>query len=142
MVNNKKAPASVCETRAEAANERGFTMKDYTGFLRKNQGFIYSILPHGEENAVSTRDLIALTGYRTARQLQKQIEAERAAGALILSASTGGYYLPAAGAAGRIELLRYERTLRNRAINTLRTLKAARRALRELEGQLKMGEVD
>lgn len=104
----------------------------------RNQGIIVSLLPQGEQNAISTRALMELAGYATARQLQKAIEAERAAGALILSASTGGYFRPQTGEAGRAEICRYEATLRRRAISTFRTLKTARRALKELSGQMTM----
>jgi hypothetical protein len=52
---------------------------------------------------------------------------------LILSKCThgGGYYLPAS----RAELVAFERTLRRRALGTLRTLRSARQALKIMEGQ-------
>lgn len=96
---------------------------------------IASLLRHGRENAISTAQLVQMTGHRNARQLQKQIEAERAAGALILSSSRGGYYLPGEGAQGRAEILAYKKTLYARAINTFRAAKAARLALKVLDGQ-------
>ncbi len=92
---------------------------------------IESLLPHGEDNAVSTAQLVALAGCGSARQLQKRIEGERAHGALILSSSTGGYFLPA----DQAEIRRYELTLRRRALSTLRTLRAARQALSVMDGQ-------
>ena len=135
MKNEKKPASAQTAPRREEMYQQYYFTTDRGAF----QGKIAALLPRGEVNAVSTADLMALAGFRTARQLQKQIETERAAGALILSASTGGYYLPQLGEAGRAELIRYERTLRSRAIHTLRTLKTARRALRELDGQLEMG---
>ena len=59
------------------------------------------------------------------------------AGALILSksGSGGGYYLPDDGEAGRREIAAFVRTVNARAVNSLRTLKAARRALEIAEGQ-------
>ncbi len=95
------------------------------------KGFIESLLPHGEAHAIPTAQLVDLAGYRSVRELQKQIEKERAHGALILSSSTGGYFLPA----DRAEVVRYMLTLRRRALSTLRTLRSARHALRVCEGQ-------
>ena len=37
--------------------------------------FVEALLPQGEANAIRTRELVALTGYRTARALQAEIEA-------------------------------------------------------------------
>ena len=61
--------------------------------------------------------------------LQKQIEAERKAGKVILSSTTppGGYYLPAAG--DTMEIRKFIRTLENRGENTLRVLESARELL-------------
>lgn len=100
-------------------------------------GFVEGFLPQGEANAISTAQLVALTGYRSARELQKEIEHERAAGALILSRSGdgGGYFMPSEGEAGKREIAVYVQTLRARAVNTLRTLRTARAALAELDGQ-------
>lgn len=131
------ATGARAETTIEAASISIFNPTTRTGEM---QAKVADHLLHGAENAIPTRDLMQLCGFRTARQLQKQIERERATGALILSATTGGYYLPADGDAGRSEILRYERTLRARAINTLATLKTARQALWTLDGQLVMQE--
>ena len=145
MQTNEKAPASVCETQVEAIAEKSgtlFSCPNNTTAQGKAQGRIAALLPQGEKNAISTRALMELSGYATARQLQKQIEAERAAGALILSTTKGGYFCPSAGSAGRNEIRRYEATLRRRAISTFRTLKTARRALAKLDGQLEVEAVD
>ncbi len=97
----------------------------------RKPGPIECLLPHGEAQAIPTTQLVALAGVKSARHLQRRIEAERASGALILSSSTGGYFLPA----DRAEIARYKETLQRRALSTLRTLRAARRALRVCEGQ-------
>lgn len=94
-------------------------------------GFVESVLQKGEGSAIPSDELVRLMGYRSVRELQKQIEKERAQGALILSSSSGGYFLPA----DRAEVERYILTLRRRALSTLRTLRAARQALRVCEGQ-------
>ena len=99
---------------------------------------IEQLLLPGADNAVTTAQLLAATRFRHVADLQRQIERERAAGALILStcARGGGYYLPAS----RDEILRFERTLRRRALSTLRTLRAARRVLREVPGQTQIAK--
>ena len=110
---------------------------DYISAAGRSQGTIEQLLLPGAENAVTTRQLLAATGIRHVADLQRQIERERAAGALILSKcyDGGGYYLPAS----RDEIIRYERTLRRRALSTLRTLRAARRVLKDVDGQMEMG---
>ena len=101
------------------------------------------MLLRGEKYAIPTRDLVERAGAHSARDLQSEIEEERAAGALILSKGGpgGGYFLPAAGETGRREIAAFIRTLNARAVSTQRTLKAARRALAELDGQAVMEEV-
>ena len=142
MTDKRKAPAGV-GTPNEALTETGEALVSYEQNITESgqiQGRIAALLPRGEENALPTLELMALAGYASVRQLQKQIEAERAAGALILSASAGGYFLPK----NRAEILRYERTLHSRAVNTLRTLQSARRALARIDGQMRVeaGDVD
>lgn len=99
-------------------------------------GPIESLLLSGAENAIKTTDLVHISGYRNTRDLQQQIERERAAGALILSKSThgGGYFI----ASTREEIAAYERTLMSRALSTLKTLQAARKALSDIDGQQQM----
>ena len=81
--------------------------------------------------------MLKLTGLRSVRQLQDEIAREREAGAVILSTchGRGGYFLPADGDEGREEIAAYLRTLRARALNTLRGMRSALRALEVLEGQ-------
>lgn len=95
---------------------------------------IESLLLHGEENAIPTSDLVAIAGVKSTRHLQKQIEWERARGALILSAADGGYFLPDDGEKGMRELSAFVTTLRRRAVNTLLTLRAANKALKQMDG--------
>ena len=53
----------------------------------------------------------------------------------------GGYFLPDDGEKGYRELSAFVRTLRSRAVNTLRTLKAANKALQRMDGaQVEMME--
>ena len=93
---------------------------------------ISALLPRGEENAVSTKTLVELTGCTSARQLQVRISAERARGALILSTERG-YFLPAEGRAGRRELRRFVQTMVRRSAGTLRAAESAVTALAIME---------
>ena len=105
---------------------------------------IHELLGQGQSNAIRTADLVRLTGCKSARDLQEQIAKEREAGHLILSSSRrgGGYYLPAPGAAGKAEIEAFVATLRARALNTLRILRDAKRALNDLDGQEHITEID
>ena len=83
-------------------------------------------LHYGRENAIPSKMLAHSLGFGSVRELQKAIEAERAAGAVILSDSSGGgYYLSDDPA----ELRRFTRTLKARARNTLKAIRSAQRAL-------------
>lgn len=116
---------------------------DFNIISGRKQGRIEALLPHGETNAVQVQILVELTGARSVRWLQREIEKERANGALILSTTrgTGGYFLPAYGAEGRQEINAFIRTLTARASNTFRTLRAAKQALKELDGQQEIGGI-
>ncbi len=98
----------------------------------KSQFDYESILSKGKENAVSTAALAELLGFRSVRILQKDIEKARESGQLILSATTGGYYLPADDR----EVEEFIATLKSRALMTLRAIKHARRYLDETKGQM------
>lgn len=83
-------------------------------------------LQYGRENAIPAQTLAQTLGFLTVRDLQKQIERERAAGAVILSDPCGkGYYL----SNDPVELRRFLRTLYARASNTLKAAESAQRAL-------------
>ncbi len=89
-------------------------------------------LHHGRGNAIPSKVLAKILGYPSVRDLQKQIERERAAGAVILSDSRGGgYYLSNDPA----ELRRFTRTLNARAKNTMKAAQSAQMALDAATGQ-------
>lgn len=98
----------------------------------KSQFDYENILPRGKDNAVSAAALAERLGFRSVRMLQKDIEKARESGQLILSATTGGYYLPADDE----EVKEFIATLKSRALMTLRTIKHARRYLNETKGQI------
>lgn len=90
------------------------------------KAIVYESLRYGRENAVKSAELAKRLGFKTVRELQKQIEAERAAGYVILSDSQGaGYYL----SNDPVELRRFVNTLNARAVNTIRASESAQRAL-------------
>ena len=94
---------------------------------------IYDFLRYGRKNAISSKALAEALGFRTVRELQKQIERERAAGAVILSTchGGGGYYL----SQDPEELHRFTKTLNSRAANTFKAAQSAQRALDAASGQ-------
>lgn len=93
---------------------------------------VFDFLRYGRENAIPSKVLAVALGFRTVRDLQKQIERERAAGAVILSDPCGsGYYL----SNDPEELRRFTRTLNARARNTLKAAESAQRALDAATGQ-------
>lgn len=100
------------------------------------------LLP-GEELALPARDLCRLAGFETSRSLRAAIDRERIDGALIL-ASDRGYYLPSTDPAqARSELRAFLRRQDARLVSNRRSVKAVRRALRELDmaagGQVTLG---
>lgn len=93
---------------------------------------VFDSLHYGKENAIPSKALAQALGYQSVRELQKQIERERAAGAVILSDPCGGgYYLSNDPA----ELLRFTRTLNARARNTIKAAQSAQIALDAATGQ-------
>lgn len=91
---------------------------------------VFDFLHYGKENAIRSKDLAKALGFRSVRDLQKQIELERAAGAVILSDSHGaGYYL----SDDPYEIRRFVNTLKSRAKNTMSAVESACRLLAELE---------
>ena len=96
---------------------------------------IADILPHGAENAVSSVEVMHLCGISGIRQLRAAIAEERAAGALILSNTTGGYFLPSDGEKGRKEMQHFVNTVRSKALALLSAARPVRAALRVMDGQ-------
>lgn len=89
-------------------------------------------LRYGKENAIPSKVLAEALGFRTVRDLQKAIESERSAGAVILSDPCGaGYYL----SNDPEELRRFTQTLNARAKNTMKAAQSAQRALDAAMGQ-------
>ena len=92
---------------------------------------IFEFLKIGEENALSPEYIKTSLGFSSIRAVQKQIERERTDGKVILSSTVppGGYYLPS----NKQEIMRFIKTLENRAKMTLGALDSAKKMLNELE---------
>ncbi len=96
---------------------------------------IFELLPEGQENAVSRKDLIAITGMND-RELRKMIASERRDGALILSSTDSehsGYYRPASAD----ELRRFVASMTRRGKATFAAVTEARKALKRIEAEQK-----
>lgn len=92
---------------------------------------IMDLLPTGKKNAIPSQVLVELVGCGSVRELQHLIAAERKAGAVICSSTSGGYFLPA----NHRETAEFCKVLENRAKNTFIAIQSARRALEIPEGQ-------
>lgn len=103
---------------------------------------VFDLLPCGENNAVSSKELAKMVGATSVRELQSMIASERDSGSLILSSCKGGYFRPQDGAAGQAEISRFIGTLRSRALNTLAAIRAARKALEGVAGQFTLDELE
>lgn len=104
---------------------------------QQKKGFpIMDMLPVGKENAISTADLVKITGCTSSRDLQERIALERNAGAVICSGAGSGYWR----AKNRQELLEFIHCMDARAKNTLAATRSAKKALQIIEGQFEMGD--
>ena len=93
--------------------------KDTTAPLSGQALKISSLLSHGAENGVTLRHLEKLADL-PGREVRRQIERERRAGALIISDNQHGYFLTDDPA----EAQRFARSLQHRAREILRTARA------------------
>lgn len=98
---------------------------------REDSLFICDLLPVGQENAISTQELMKITGCKSARDLQVMISRERDEGAVICSGSRSGYWLPA----NEKEIRNFIQTTTNRARNTFRATLSARKFLKKMHQQ-------
>lgn len=100
----------------------------------KTDFLIQGLLPIGRENAITTEELVKLSGCGSARELQQRIAREREQGAIICSGSGRGYWIPK----NRQEIQDFVKTMDARALNTLKSARSAKMALRVPEGQQEM----
>ena len=110
----------------------------YTGQQSgKTDRSIESLLRRGKENAVSTADLVRLSGCKDARTLRERIAEERRSGAIICSGAGAGYWLPK----DKEEIKEFCKTMENRAKNILSVIRSARKALDLPDGQEEMTDL-
>lgn len=94
------------------------------------------ILPKGKKRAMSTPELTRFMGFKNSRDLQKDIAASRAEGQIICSSTKGGYYIPET----QEEIQAFINTMESRAKGIFVSLRSARAALRQLEGQISLSD--
>lgn len=95
--------------------------------------YIYDLLPKGQDNAISRRNLMAITGMSD-RTLRATIAAERRSGALIMSSTdteNGGYYRPA----NVEELRRFVASMTKRGKATFAAIEQAQKELEKIEAE-------
>lgn len=95
---------------------------------------LYDLIPCGRANAVTGKQLMAITGTKELRSISKEVELIRRSGTPVC-ATTGknpGYFRPETAK----ELLNYIRSFNRRLREMRRTLEALEAAARSMEGQL------
>ena len=118
--------ATGCDTAGQQSHKQKYST------ARQRKTSIYDLLPVGAENAVSRRQLSAITGIPD-RQLRRRIAEDRKAGLLILSSTAevgGGYFRPA----DTQELRRWVAMMTAHTNATLAVIRAAQEALAAAEG--------
>ncbi len=143
---NNTRPGAATPGRAKVGNAvtGNIPLQHCTTPSQPAQASVFYRLPQGEENAVQAKELARQCGFKSARDLQHEIALEREAGALILSTCRhgGGYYRPADGEDGKREINAFVGTLASRALNTLKALRAARRELKTIDGQVTFDQIE
>lgn len=136
MAKNKKAPAGagtpagVAETAALGAAAISYPYFTMPPKARQ----VSAYLPIGAGNAIDSKTLSATMGFKTVRELSRQIQRERLDGAPICAAVSGdrrGYYLTDKPA----ELQQYISALDRRLREIRRTRDACGDTLRRMIGQ-------
>ena len=100
--------------------------------ISKNQ--LMSILPRGKENAIKSDVLMNLIGLSGKREVGQVIQEARSKGAVILSDTTNGYYLPS----NKTEIESFIKSMEKRGKLILKATKSAKKQLTFLEGQEEM----
>lgn len=96
----------------------------------KTDFIIDPLLPIGKENAITTQELMRISGCGSSRELRQRIALERERGAIICSGSGRGYWKPK----NRQEIQEFIKTMDARAWNTL---KGASEAYQYFEDKIK-----
>ena len=99
------------------------------------KAIVYDALREGRQNAIPADELMKILGYRSKRDLQKEIERERNLGFVILTDFSGGGYFRSNDID---DLKKFTQTMSAKAKNMLKALESAERALDEATGQERM----
>jgi len=103
----------------------------------ENLSHIEEYIPYGRNNAIRRADLVNLIGMSD-RVVRQMIEDARQSGIVIINMQDGrGYYRPEK----REDLEYYIRQEEGRAKSIHRNLKAAKKALRTIDGQLTLDKM-
>ena len=103
----------------------------------ENLSHIEEYIPYGRNNAIRRADLVNLIGMSD-RVVRQMIEDARQSGVVIINMQDGrGYYRPER----REDLEYYIRQEEGRAKSIHRNLKAAKKALKTIDGQLTLDEM-
>ena len=116
-------PNRAVENGTASQTARASTTNDTTSAAERQPFRISELLLPGQENAISRRELMSLSG-KPDRELRLMIEAERRRGVPILSNCISGYYLPGS----QEERDRCVRSLRRRAAEIMETADAIEQA--------------
>ena len=86
---------------------------------------VFEVLKSGKAAALSTAELLRLTGLPSARAMQVQIARERRRGLPILSTcgGRGGYFRPAPVMEEERKILEFCKTVRSRSMNSMELLR-------------------
>ena len=99
---------------------------------------IYDLLLPGSKNAIPRADLLRVTGLDD-RTFRRRVQLERLAGFPILTdCATGGYFRPASPS----DSLRFARSMRRRAVETLAVTEAVEMSAMREAGQTRMEGFD
>ena len=99
---------------------------------------IYDLLLTGSENAIPRAELLRITGLDD-RAFRRRVQLERLAGFPILTdCATGGYFRPASPS----ESLRFARSMRRRAFETLAVAEAVELSAMREAGQIRLEGFD
>lgn len=136
MNENKKALAGAgTPTKATETAALGAAAISYSYFITPPKARqVSAYLPIGAGNAIDGKTLSATMGFKTVRELSRQIQRERLVGAPICAAVSGdrrGYYLTDEPA----ELQQYISALDRRLREIRRTRDACEHTLRKMTGQ-------
>lgn len=95
-----------------------------------------NVIPRGQENAISTVDLMGAAGYENIRTFRRDIRKLRVQGEVILSSTKkgGGYYRPQNAG----EVRRFIRQEEHRAKSIFYALKTARKLLQQSQDQMQL----